>query len=404
MKAVILAGGKSERMRPIQEKPLIKICGKEIIVHQIELIAAAGISEFVIIGSENNIERLKEATSKTDLNIKIDYRIQTIQEGSAGAMKAAEDLIRESSVLFVGATDIIDTSAYLEILNQAESFDCVTLAKKVGHYYPGGYLQFDQDGILKKIIEKPGAGNEPSMLMNVFLHFHRDGNKLMDEIYAVEEVEIDLYFTALHKMIEDGLIVKTVEYDKRLQPIKYPWHLFDEALVLFEKEANKKANLIKKNFSKNSEIIGNVILEDNVLIEDNTKIIGPSYIGKGTVIKSGCVIEESFIGDNCTIDNKTEIKNSFLDDNVEVKSKVVNSILMKNSRVEENVEIMMENNDCANIEVWIRDQKIDSGLKKMGVICGENVILEKEVKSCPGVKIFPNKQVVAKSLVNQDLI
>lgn len=51
MKAMILAAGRGERMRPLTDvcpKPLLKVGGKPLIVWQIERLVAAGISELVI--------------------------------------------------------------------------------------------------------------------------------------------------------------------------------------------------------------------------------------------------------------------------------------------------------------------------------------------------------------------
>jgi len=51
MKAMILAAGRGERMRPLTDltpKPLLEVCGKPLIVHHIERLAAAGCREIVI--------------------------------------------------------------------------------------------------------------------------------------------------------------------------------------------------------------------------------------------------------------------------------------------------------------------------------------------------------------------
>jgi MurNAc alpha-1-phosphate uridylyltransferase len=51
MRAMILAAGRGERMRPLTDqtpKPLLEAGGKALIVHQIERLRAAGISEIVI--------------------------------------------------------------------------------------------------------------------------------------------------------------------------------------------------------------------------------------------------------------------------------------------------------------------------------------------------------------------
>ena len=51
MKAVILAAGRGQRLRPLTDtcpKPLIEVGGKPLIVHHLEALAAAGFREIII--------------------------------------------------------------------------------------------------------------------------------------------------------------------------------------------------------------------------------------------------------------------------------------------------------------------------------------------------------------------
>ncbi len=52
MYALILAGGKGERLRPLTDtlpKPMVPVCGKPILLHQIEWLKAAGVTDVVFL-------------------------------------------------------------------------------------------------------------------------------------------------------------------------------------------------------------------------------------------------------------------------------------------------------------------------------------------------------------------
>jgi len=106
MKAMILAAGRGERMRPLTDtlpKPLLKVKGKELIVYHIEKLALAGFSE-VIINLGHLGFKIKEALGDgSQFGIKINYSDEQI-EGvleSAGGIKKALPLLGDEPFLVV---------------------------------------------------------------------------------------------------------------------------------------------------------------------------------------------------------------------------------------------------------------------------------------------------------------
>jgi dTDP-glucose pyrophosphorylase len=89
MKAVFLCGGRGKRMFPIAEdKFLLDFLGKPLLDHQIKAACGAGLSDFVIIGNPDNIERIEQIT-RGICGIKVDFAVQKKSLGIADALKSA---------------------------------------------------------------------------------------------------------------------------------------------------------------------------------------------------------------------------------------------------------------------------------------------------------------------------
>ena len=93
MKAMILAAGRGERMRPLTDhtpKPLLKAAGKPLIEYTIEALVAAGISDIVInlahLGEK--IQRYLEDGSRYQANIVYSSEGKTGLETAGGIKKA----------------------------------------------------------------------------------------------------------------------------------------------------------------------------------------------------------------------------------------------------------------------------------------------------------------------------
>jgi len=113
MKAMILAAGRGERMRPLTDstpKPLLEVRGKPLIVWHIERLAKAGFEEIVI-----NIAHLSEQIPQKlgdgfAWGVKIHYSDES-QEGaleSAGGIVKALPLLGEEPFLVVNADVFCD--------------------------------------------------------------------------------------------------------------------------------------------------------------------------------------------------------------------------------------------------------------------------------------------------------
>ncbi len=93
--AIILAGGKGERLRPYtntRPKVMVEVAGKPILLWQIEWLKSYGIAKFVITASYKYKVIQKYFGDGGKFGIKIEYSIEETPLGRGGAIKKALNL------------------------------------------------------------------------------------------------------------------------------------------------------------------------------------------------------------------------------------------------------------------------------------------------------------------------
>jgi len=105
--AVILAGGLGTRMRPVTEtipKPMIPVCGKPFLEHQLTLLRKHGMERVLLLVSYLG-EQIEEYFQQGDtLNMKIGYSYEPSPLGTGGALKNASSKLEEKFLLLNGDT------------------------------------------------------------------------------------------------------------------------------------------------------------------------------------------------------------------------------------------------------------------------------------------------------------
>jgi MurNAc alpha-1-phosphate uridylyltransferase len=122
MKAMILAAGRGERMRPLSDatpKPLLAVGGKPLIVWQIERLAAAGIREIVINHAHLGQQIEIALGNGSSWDVKIDYSPEAEALETAGGIRQALPLLGTAPFLVVSA-DIYCACDYRQLLDELQ--------------------------------------------------------------------------------------------------------------------------------------------------------------------------------------------------------------------------------------------------------------------------------------------
>ena len=374
-------------MKPITDKNFLNFLGKPLIEHQLELLKNAGLDEVVIVGGKHNLEKFVLCGKDLGMDVSV-VEQKDLDTGMCGAVLAAKNKIGSEPVLIFSSNDVVEKSAFESVLEAFEKGDAegYLLGKVVHEYFPGGYLEISDDGFIKNIIEKPEKGKEPSNLVNLVVHVHRDFSKLVSYLEQAKSDSDDLYEVALGNMIKDGVKMKAVKYDGFWQPIKFPWHVNKVFKFLFD---NAKKTISKSaQISKNAVVKGDVIIGENVKILEGAVVNGPVYIGDDSVIATNALVRESNIGKNCVIGFSTEVARSFLGDNVWTHSNYIgDSVIGNNVSFGAGTATGNLRLDEGEISSITDDEKTPTGENKLGIITGDNIRVGINNSFMPGVKI-----------------
>jgi len=108
LKAIILAGGRGKRLKPVTDyipKPLVPINNIPIIEWQIKYLKKFGVDE-VIICTGYKTEMIQNYLDMKNLGIKIKFSIEKLPLGTGGAIKKAGKMISEKSFFVLNGDTI----------------------------------------------------------------------------------------------------------------------------------------------------------------------------------------------------------------------------------------------------------------------------------------------------------
>ncbi|MFM5698732.1 N-acetylmuramate alpha-1-phosphate uridylyltransferase MurU [Aeromonas veronii] len=111
MKAMILAAGRGERMRPLTDllpKPLLAVGGKPLIVHHIEKLKAAGVTELVINHAWLGHKLVESIGDGSALGVTIQWSAEESALETAGGIVQALPLLGSEPFLVINGDTWLD--------------------------------------------------------------------------------------------------------------------------------------------------------------------------------------------------------------------------------------------------------------------------------------------------------
>ncbi len=425
MKTLLLCGGIGKRMFPIAEdKLLLNFLGRPLLRHQLDKMKEAGLQDLVVVANPHNVSQI-ERIIREAAGFRASFVVQEEALGIANALETAHRFLK-GQLLIINPNDVFETAALTSLLRSgkrggsarggaagtadrgaAGTADRGAAAYLVGYevkdYFPGGYLVTNSRNELRRIVEKPPRGEEPSRLVNILLHLHTEAADLMKYIARVETERDDVYECALDLMVREGRRIRVVPYSGFWKAIKYPWHIF--GITRHFLDHCRPSISPTAQVSPRAVVEGRVIIEDGVRVLENAVIRGPAYIGAKSIIGNNVLVRDySHIGRNCVVGYSTEVKGSYIGDNCWFHSSYVgDSIIDDNCSLAAGTVLANFRFDERNVRVKVSGQVVDTGLDKFGAIMGAGSKTGINASVMPGVRIGPSSFVGSHVCLMRDL-
>ena len=316
MKALILAGGKGTRLRPLTvytPKPIVPVVNKSFLLYQIEILRRAGIKDITLSLNYQPDKIERRLGDGKEYGINLAYVTEPQPMGTGGAYKYASAGIDETTIVLNGdiLTDLILTKLIKQHREQeADATICLTPVENPAAY---GLVETDEENRILRFIEKPkGAELEKLNTSNINAGIYILEPKILDLIPAGENYSFE--YDVFPAILESGLnfrayIMKNDYWMDIGTPQKYlaaHKDFLSGKVKNFQIERNNDYQRATSTFIDEASVIG----KDSI-IKPNVRIIN-SVIGEGVHIEERATIENSVIWSHSRISISAKISNAIL--------------------------------------------------------------------------------------------
>ncbi|MDH5021368.1 sugar phosphate nucleotidyltransferase [Halobacterium rubrum] len=310
MKAVILAAGEGNRLRPLTErrpKPMLPVGNRPVLEHVLEAVADAGIQEVVfVVGYER--DRIQTYFGDgDDWGVDIEYAVQDTQLGTGHAVLQAENFVSEPFVVLNGDRVIDDSlvSAVVDRVWDGES--PVVSVTRVDNARNYGVVELDGE-LVHAIYEKPGVDESRSDVINAGVYGLEQG--IFDAIRETDtssSSELELT-TTLDAMAREGGVA-AVRYSDYWLDISYLWDLLSvNAAVVSQVDERAAGEGVpdaavaaeSAHVAESATIQPRVALGDNVSVGPNA-VVSNAVVLPDATIEAGAVVRDCIVGENATV-------------------------------------------------------------------------------------------------------
>ncbi|GAA1308805.1 glucose-1-phosphate thymidylyltransferase [Planotetraspora silvatica] len=331
MKALVLAGGKGTRLRPLTHtsaKQLVPVANKPVLNYGLEAIRDAGITSVGMVVGDTGSEIMRAVGDGSEFGLDVTYIPQEAPLGLAHCVLiAAEFLADEPFVMYLGDNLLVGGISSLVESFRHRPCDAQILLTRVADPRLFGVAELGPEGEIVGVQEKPLVPRSDLAIVGVY-SFSPAIHQAVRAVRPSARGELEIT-DAIQWLIDTGRSVRShvvTGYWKDTGRVQDLLECNRIVLELVEQD-------IRGTVDGLTEITGRVSVEPGAVVE-NSVLRGPIVVGADTKILSSYVGPFTSIGPECVIQD-AEIEDSIVlgGSSVHGVSRVAHSLIGRNVEV-----------------------------------------------------------------------
>jgi NDP-sugar pyrophosphorylase family protein len=333
MKAILLAGGKGTRLRPLTihtPKPIVPIFDRPFLHYQLDLLKQVPEIDEVILSLNYQPRRIEEIFGDGgESGLGIRYVVEPAPLGTAGAVRYAGDAIRESVVVFNGdVLTQIDLKAVIAMHRERNAMATIVLTP-VDNPTAYGLVETDANANITRFIEKPKADEITCNTINA-------------GIYILEPDTFDRIPKDTPWSIERSFFPSLIERRETFVAYVYRGYWIDIGTP--EKYMQVHQDVMDGRFraAPFADHTALASVSPAARIEDGAVLEGPCFIDEGAVVKSGARVGPySVVGRQCHVEEHASLERAILWANCRISQEAIvrDSILGRHCHIGRNAVV-----------------------------------------------------------------
>ena len=334
MKAILLAGGKGTRLRPLTvhtPKPIVPILDRPFLYYQIDLLKQVPEIDEVILSLNYQPRRIEEIFGEgAGLGVRLRYVVEPMPLGTGGAIRYAGDSLTDSVVVFNGdVLTEVDLGAVLRLHRERRAKATIVLTP-VDNPRAYGLVETDASGNIQRFLEKPGEDEITCNTINA-------------GIYVLEPETFDRIPKDTAWSIERSFFPSLIERGETFVAYVYDGYWIDIGTpAKVPASASRHHGRAIHGSAVHRRIRGTCWVSPDAKVEQGVELHGPCFIDEGAVVKAGARIlpypvigRQTHVSEGAVIDGSIIWPNGWIGPEATVRS----SILGRNCHIGRNVII-----------------------------------------------------------------